>query len=210
MYNSLFISDIHLGKDEGSEEELIKLLEEIKVNHVYLVGDIIDGWYLRLQNDWNKNHTKVVRKLLKLAEETEIIYLVGNHDDFMKSFLKNPFDVGNIKILQDVIHLGINNKKYLVTHGHRFDYIEWIPLWARLLWGKINPNAWKNTDDLYCSTEPLIKKFIIDKFDGVICGHTHKHKMEETYMNCGHWNKNRTYIVEHLDGTFELKTYPKI
>ena len=104
----------------------------------------------------------------------------------------------------------INNKKYLVTHGHRFDYIEWIPLWARLLWGKINPNAWKNTDDLYCSTEPLIKKFIKDKFDGVICGHTHKHKMEETYMNCGHWNKNRTYIVEHLDGTFELKTYPKI
>jgi len=210
MYNALFISDVHLGCGEGSEKELVRLLEEIKVNRVYLVGDIIDGWYLRVKNDWNKYHTKVVRKFLKLAETTDIIYLIGNHDDFMTSFLRNPFDVGTIKIMQSTVHEAINGKRYLITHGHKFDYIEWIPLKLRLLWGKINPNAWKNTDEMYCSTEKLIKKFIKGKYDGVICGHTHKHKMEEAYMNCGHWNKERTYIVETMDGTFESRTFPKI
>lgn len=47
------------------------------------------------------------------------------------------------------------------------------------------------------------------KVDGVICGHTH-YPMDENYgsfriLNTGDFVENCSYIVEHLDGTLEVK-----
>lgn len=44
--------------------------------------------------------------------------------------------------------------------------------------------------------------------DGIVCGHIHVPKVRQIdgvlYMNDGDWVENCTFLVEHLDGSFEL------
>jgi UDP-2,3-diacylglucosamine pyrophosphatase LpxH len=44
--------------------------------------------------------------------------------------------------------------------------------------------------------------------DGVICGHIHEPESKNIlgleYLNCGDWVENRSAIIEHFDGSFEI------
>jgi len=73
--------------------------------------DIIDGWQLKKSGKWQKKHTRFFRVVLKMIEKhkTEVIYIRGNHDDFLDNVL--PFAVGNLSIVKDHIHES-NGKRY--------------------------------------------------------------------------------------------------
>lgn len=51
-------------------------------------------------------------------------------------------------------------------------------------------------------------------FDGVVCGHIHYAEIREiegvTYYNCGDWVESCTALVEHYDGTIEVKQWATI
>ena len=82
----------------------------------------IDGWQLTRSGQWTKAHTRFVRIVLKKLEkrDTEIVYLRGNHDDILESFL--PLEFENLRIVEDYIHDGVRGR-YLVLHGDVFDTI---------------------------------------------------------------------------------------
>jgi UDP-2,3-diacylglucosamine pyrophosphatase LpxH len=48
--------------------------------------------------------------------------------------------------------------------------------------------------------------------DGVICGHVHHAAIHDRlgvrYINCGDWLESCTAVVECLDGTFEIRSWP--
>lgn len=48
--------------------------------------------------------------------------------------------------------------------------------------------------------------------DGVICGHVHHAAIHDRlgvrYINCGDWLESWTAVVECLDGTFEIRSWP--
>ena len=46
-YRSIWISDTHLGSRGCKAELLLSFLQHNQAEHIYLVGDIIDGWALR-------------------------------------------------------------------------------------------------------------------------------------------------------------------
>ena len=46
-YRSVFISDIHLGSRGCQAELLLDFLRHMECEHLYLVGDIVDGWKLK-------------------------------------------------------------------------------------------------------------------------------------------------------------------
>jgi UDP-2,3-diacylglucosamine pyrophosphatase LpxH len=46
-YRSVFISDTHLGTRGCRSDFLANFLSRTTCHHLYLVGDIIDGWRLR-------------------------------------------------------------------------------------------------------------------------------------------------------------------
>ena len=46
------------------------------------------------------------------TRETNICYVIGNHDDFMENFRGLHF--GNMEVCQKKIHTSLNNKNYLV------------------------------------------------------------------------------------------------
>ena len=49
-HRSIFISDIHIGIRASKVKELLHFLKYNDCDHLYLLGDIIDGW--RLKKNW--------------------------------------------------------------------------------------------------------------------------------------------------------------
>ena len=82
---------------DSQAEKLNNFLKHNSCDTLYLVGDIIDGWALKNGGKWKKDCTKIFRKFMKRSEKgTEVIYIRGNHDDFLKPFI--PFTLNNIRI----------------------------------------------------------------------------------------------------------------
>jgi len=46
-YRSVFISDVHLGTKDSKAGQLNDFLKLHHFDHLYLVGDIFDGWRMR-------------------------------------------------------------------------------------------------------------------------------------------------------------------
>jgi UDP-2,3-diacylglucosamine pyrophosphatase LpxH len=84
---TLWISDVHLGTRDCQAEHLSAFLKQYHADKVYLVGDIIDGWKMRGGMYWPQAHTNVIRRLLTMSKRgTEVIYVTGNHDEFLRRY----------------------------------------------------------------------------------------------------------------------------
>jgi UDP-2,3-diacylglucosamine pyrophosphatase LpxH len=117
---ALFISDVHLGAAASSAESLLDFLRHHEAPKIYLVGDIVDVWALKRARHWPQAHNDVVQKLLRLARKgTEIIYIPGNHDEFVRQY--EGFTFGEITVALHAIHIAADGRRYLVTHGDQFD-----------------------------------------------------------------------------------------
>jgi UDP-2,3-diacylglucosamine pyrophosphatase LpxH len=209
-YKTIFISDIHLGSKGCKADILVDFLKNNTTDKLYLVGDIIDGWKIQ-QNKWawKQSHTNVVRKILGYAKQgTDIIYIVGNHDEFLRPILPYGLTFGKIKILNQHVHLGIDGKRYLVVHGDLFDGITRLTPWFSFLGDRaydvlisLNTkfNWWRHKLGFgYWSLSQYLKQKVkkaVDfithyeknltnyckkrNFDGVICGHIHKAEIKD-------------------------------
>ena len=119
-YQAIVVSDLHLGTKDSKAEEFIEFIEKHPTDLLILNGDIIDGWALNRGAKWKKQHTKVISKLLKLSNKTQIIWIRGNHDEFLQEFMGNHF--GGIEIREDYV-LDIRNtvESYYIFHGDVID-----------------------------------------------------------------------------------------
>jgi UDP-2,3-diacylglucosamine pyrophosphatase LpxH len=122
QYRTIWISDVHLGTRGCNAEMLIDFLDHVDSETMYLVGDMIDGWQLRKRFYWPAAHNDVVWRLLKRAKRgTRMIYIPGNHDEFMRQF--TGLDFGGIAIRRQAIHETADGRRLLVLHGDEFDAV---------------------------------------------------------------------------------------
>ena len=233
-YNTVIISDLHLGSKAARRDDILDFLDKISTETLILNGDIIDGWSLQRGSKWTKKDTKIIRKLLKISEtDTEVIWLRGNHDEFLKDFL--PFDLGNIKIVEYWIHQS-NQIRYYIFHGDILDVfitkVKWLAYIGSIgydiaLWINRWYNRWRAWRKLpYYSISKDIKNGIkkatnfINDFEinavrlakgkgcqVAICGHIHQPSLKDEYMNSGDWCENCTALVETKDGKWKLIDY---
>ena len=120
-YKSVFISDLHLGSKHCNADKLLKFLDGLETEKLYLVGDIIDGWRLQKKWYWPNKHNKIVQKLIKIAKRSEVIYITGNHDEFLRTI--PDINIGEVTVYNRFDHIGVDGKRYLVTHGDMFDHL---------------------------------------------------------------------------------------
>lgn len=114
---SVWISDIHLGTKHARVTELLDFLRVVDCKYLYLVGDFIDGWELKFHWFWRDDYNTLIQKLLrKSRKQTKVIYISGNHDEFIEQFMGMRF--GSVTIARQAIHTAADGKKYLVIHGH--------------------------------------------------------------------------------------------
>ena len=235
-YRTIVLSDIHLGIQNSRAREAVKFLRHHSCKKLILNGDIIDGWQLGKSGKWKKKHTDFFKLIMKWlsSSDTEVIYIRGNHDDFLDEVL--PLQLGNFSILRHHIHLS-GNKKYFVVHGDIFDSVttklRWVAKlgdvgYTLLLWLNRHYNTYRRKRSLpYYSLSQVIKhkvkqaiSFISDyekelcevakneKCDGVICGHIHHpdNKMINNihYLNSGDWVETLSALVETTNGEWQI------
>lgn len=205
-YRAVFLSDVHLGTKWCRAKDLSSFLAEMECETLYLVGDIIDGWKLQRKPEWPHSHNGVLRKILKLSKKTEVRYVVGNHDEFLNEF--HGYSFGGVTIYRQTSHVGLDGRRYLVTHGHEYDSAALCSGWVAHLGDRaydisLSMNVW--LDRLrslfgfsYWSLSDFLKRKVKDavKFigryeecvlrslremamDGVVCGHIHSPALRE-------------------------------
>ena len=100
-YRSIFISDVHLGTKDCQADKLNNFLKHNTCETLYLVGDIIDAWKIK-QNKWRwkQSHTNVIRRVLGHSKRgTRIVYVAGNHDEFLRPFMQYGIGFGTIELV---------------------------------------------------------------------------------------------------------------
>jgi UDP-2,3-diacylglucosamine pyrophosphatase LpxH len=241
-YKTIVLSDIHLGAKASKAKEVTRFLKSNTCDNLILNGDIIDGWQLRRGGKWKKKHTRFFRTVLKMMEKhnTQVVYVRGNHDDFLDSVM--PFIFGDFWIVKDYTYQS-KGKKYLVLHGDIFDSItsklRWLAKlgdvgYTLLLWfNKIYNNYRIKRGLPYYSLSQVIKQkvksavsYISDYegelvklakskgYDGVICGHIHHASISDydgiAYLNSGDWVESLTALVEDYEGNWEIVRYTEL
>ena len=137
-YRTIAISDVHLGTKDSKAEQLNNFLKHHTCETLYLVGDILDIWKIQ-QNKWRwkQSHTNVVRRILGHAKRgTRVVYVAGNHDEFLRPLMPYDIGFGNIEIANKAEHIGVDGKHYLVIHGDLFDGITRLAPWISFLGDK--------------------------------------------------------------------------
>jgi len=126
---------VHLGTRGCQAEKLLDFLRVHDADTFYLVGDIVDGWALRSSWYWPQPHNDVVQKLLRKARKrARIVYIPGNHDEFLRGYYGTHF--GGIEVMENTIHISADNRRYLVVHGDIFDLVVTQARWLALLGDK--------------------------------------------------------------------------
>jgi len=209
QFRTLFISDVHLGTRGCQADRLLDFIRYHDAATIYLVGDIVDGWALRSNWYWPQQHNDVVQKLLRKARKgARVIYVPGNHDEFLRDYYGTHF--GGIEVMENAIHVAADEKRYLVIHGDLFDLVvtqaRWLallgdkaydiaialnrafnsvrrrlgfPYWSLSQWAKLKvKNAVNYIGDF---EKTLIAEAHRHQVDGVICGHIHHAALHDDF-----------------------------
>jgi UDP-2,3-diacylglucosamine pyrophosphatase LpxH len=217
---ALFISDVHLGSKGSNATEVLEVLKMYQPEYLFLVGDIIDGWLLKRKFRWPQSHTNVIRKIMSYSKNgTKVIYIPGNHDEFMRDYLELSF--GNIEVHNEYVY-----KDIFITHGDLYDGVVKLK-WLGIL-GSVGYDMAISIDRTLKSWgyKRSLSKYLKDKVKGainfitsfedqimyqgkkrgckyVVCGHIHFPVIKEVddmvYINCGDWIENNTYIIYKKD-----------
>jgi UDP-2,3-diacylglucosamine pyrophosphatase LpxH len=129
---SLFISDVHLGCKFCKAERLLRFLRGIEADHLYLVGDIVDGWKMKRNLYWNDTYSFIVRRVIGMVKDgTKVVYVAGNHDEFIRKFEPNNF--GHLSIVNECVHETADGRRLLLVHGDIFDILTLKAKWLYFL-----------------------------------------------------------------------------
>lgn len=200
---SLWISDVHLGTTGCKAAALADFLKQHECERLYLVGDIVDGWALKSEFYWPQEHSNVVRRVLTKAKRgTKVVYVTGNHDEFLRRFVDVELALGNIEIVNEAVHHTADGRRLLVVHGDAFDvitrYHRWLALAGDAVYrGTMQASHWisqarrhaglghwslaayakqrvKTAVNIISDFEDsLARECRRRRFDGVVCGHIH-------------------------------------
>lgn len=206
-YRTIFLSDTHLGFAGVKAEELSAFLKHARCERLYLVGDVIDLWALKQKWHWPVMHNQVVRRVLKMAKKgVHVVYVPGNHDDALRSYL--GIDVGGVRLAKQAVHRTAAGKSLLVTHGDEYDVVvqnsrllSLLGTWAydRLLTVNrvvnfarrlVGLGHWSFASAIKakvkgaCTFMSNYERALLGEarrrgLDGVVCGHVHRAELRE-------------------------------
>ena len=206
-HKAIFISDVHLGSKGSHADKLLDFLQNNECEHLYMVGDIVDGWRLKQKLFWPDEHMILMKYVLHNANKRmKVTYITGNHDEFLRRY--SGVDMGCIELVDECIYSDDRGGNFLVIHGDQFDvvttYARWVsvigdigynfllrlnrylnkfrtlvglPYWSLSRWAKDRVKRAVNFVGDFESN--VAKECRARDIDGVICGHTHKAAIKE-------------------------------
>jgi UDP-2,3-diacylglucosamine pyrophosphatase LpxH len=219
VYDTLILSDVHLGSECSRARDATRVLKENSFRRLILLGDIFaDLNFGRL----TKEHWKFlgyIRKLSNPKRKVEVVWVEGNHDAGLTDIMSH---LVGVKVYQEYAW-EYEGLRHLAIHGHQFDRVVannmrlnylgtlfYLQLQKLDLKGK--PVARfidrLNTRWLRMSSKVASGALFharLRRVDRIFCGHTHESMQQERegihYYNSGGWvDANPTYITVGADG----------
>jgi UDP-2,3-diacylglucosamine pyrophosphatase LpxH len=214
VYNTLILSDLHLGADTSHAREATRLLKETRFQRLILLGDIFaDLNFARL----TKDHWKFlgcIRKLSNPKRNVEIVWVEGNHDHGLANIMSH---LVGVRVYQRYIW-NYRGLRHIAIHGHQFDGFQV----NRLTLSRLGTSLYLQLQKLDFKSKPIAR--LIDRLntrwlrmspkvssgaltyarhhraDRIFCGHTHEaiHVAQDGihYYNSGGWVDSRlTYLT---------------
>ena len=144
------------------------------------------------------------RILAKVDEGTKVVYIPGNHDEFLRPFCGRT--IAGIEVTMEAVHVGAAGRRFLVLHGDKFDGVVACAKWLAHVGDSAYSLALTLNDRLHALRRRLglpywslsaylkrkVKKAVeyVSRFekavacaaqplgvDGIICGHIHQAEM---------------------------------
>jgi UDP-2,3-diacylglucosamine pyrophosphatase LpxH len=219
-YDTLILSDLHLGADMSRAREALRVLQEKRYRRLILLGDIFaDLNFGRLK----KEHWKIlgfIRKLSNPKRNVEVVWVEGNHDHGLADIMSH---LVGVRVYQEY-QWEYKGLRHAAVHGHQFDgfvvkNVQVSYLFGTLLYLQLQKFDSKNKaltrllDRLGTRWQRLSEKVAEGALAHarhqhaarIFCGHTHaalhKHEHGIDYFNCGAWIDERlTYITVGDEG----------
>jgi UDP-2,3-diacylglucosamine pyrophosphatase LpxH len=219
VYNTLILSDLHLGAEMSHAREATRMLKQNRFQRLILLGDIFaDLNFARL----TKDHWKFlgyIRKLSNPKRNVEVVWVEGNHDH------------GLINIMSHLVGVRVYRQykwdfaglRHIAIHGHQFDGFQL----SNVNLSRLGTSLYLQLQKLDLKGKPLAR--FIDRLNTrwlrmsakvaqgalrharqenasrIFCGHTHQADHVEQdgvhYYNCGGWvDSTLTYLTVSQDG----------
>ncbi len=214
-------ADFHLGVSEERDckvfEKFFRILDGIsEKSTIVFLGDIFDFWF-EYKTVIPKEYFLFVSELYKYRGKFEFLYFTGNHDFFVKEFVKGF----NIRIFQRERIFRVGNKRVLFAHGDfyynkdiwgtyfnffiRTDFVKFIFYLFHpdigIRFAKIISRISRNSSEKREVKEeipPRAEKFFRKGGDICVLGHFHKPMFIERegkiYVNTGEFPVDETYV----------------
>jgi UDP-2,3-diacylglucosamine pyrophosphatase LpxH len=225
VYNTLILSDLHLGAETSRAREATRVLKENRFQRLILLGDIFaDLNFARL----TKEHWKFlgyIRKLSNPKRNIEVVWVEGNHDHGLTDIMSH---LVGIRVYQHY-EWDYRGLRHVAIHGHQFDgfQVDRIRLsqWGTSLYLLLQKLDFKskpiarmidrlNTRWLRMSPKVAAGALNYAQHHGagrIFCGHTHEALHVEQdgiqYYNSGGWVDSRlTYLTIDEQGV-EIHDY---
>lgn len=220
VYDTLILSDLHLGADMSRARDALSILRHLRYRRLILNGDIFaDLNFARLK----KEHWKFlsyIRKLSNPKRGVEVVWVEGNHDHGLIQIMSH---LVGIRAYQEY-SWEYQGLRHIAIHGHQFDSfgvnnVRFNYLFSTLLYLQLQKWDSKskvltrfldrlNTRWLRLSTKVADGAIAHARHHSaarIFCGHTHaalhRHEDGVDYYNSGSWIDNRpTYITVGEEG----------
>jgi UDP-2,3-diacylglucosamine pyrophosphatase LpxH len=225
VYNTLILSDLHLGAETSRAREATRVLKENRFERLILLGDIFaDLNFARL----TKEHWKFlgyIRKLSNPKRNIEVVWVEGNHDHGLTDIMSH---LVGIRVFQHY-RWDYRGLRHVAIHGHQFDgfQVDRIRLsqWGTSLYlllqkldlkGKPIARLIDRLNTRWLRMSPKVAAGALSYArhhgaDRIFCGHTHEALHVERdgiqYYNAGGWVDSRlTYLTIDEQGV-EIHDY---
>jgi UDP-2,3-diacylglucosamine pyrophosphatase LpxH len=219
VYNTLILSDLHLGAETSHAREATRVLKENVFQRLILLGDIFaDLNFARL----TKDHWKFlgyIRKLSNPKRKIEVVWVEGNHDHGLTNIMSH---LVGVRVYQRYAwqYAGV---RHIAIHGHQFDGFQVnnvrLSRWGTELYLRLQKLDFKSKpivrlidrlNTRWLRMSPKVSAGALQyarqhEAQRIFCGHTHEAGHEEQdgihYYNSGGWVDSRlTYLTVDEQG----------
>jgi UDP-2,3-diacylglucosamine pyrophosphatase LpxH len=227
LYDTLILSDLHLGSEVSLAEDATRMLKENRFRRLILLGDIFSDLNFRRLT---KDHWKFlgyIRKLSNPKRGIEVVWVEGNHDQGLTAVMSH---LVGVKVFEEYAW-EFNGVRHLAIHGHQFDRFlvnNWllssVNTFLHLQMQKLDfKGKWfsRLVDRLGTRWLRLSAKVAagaisyarLRQVQRIFCGHTHvalyREKDGIEYYNAGSWtDATPTYLTVDEEGV-RIHEYPK-
>jgi UDP-2,3-diacylglucosamine pyrophosphatase LpxH len=219
FYDSLILSDLHLGSELSRAEAATRMLKENRFRRLILLGDIFSDLNFRRLTKEHWRFLSYIRKLSNPKRGIEVVWVEGNHDQGLTAVMSH---LVGVKVYQEYAweFAGV---RHLAIHGHQFDRFvlnNWlfssVNTFVHLQLQRLDfKGKWfsRLVDRLgtrWLRLTPKVASGALShaqfrQAQRIFCGHTHaafyRQQNNVEYYNTGGWiDSNLTYVTVDAAG----------